>query len=316
MENSYHPDIYSAARDEAAVHHLWQQVLGESWPIERSRLQLVLNGPDARHFVVYEGGRLLGFAATQQGMRDSALRGQLLALIVDPAFQGRGVGSALHDAALAHLRGNNVDLVRLGGLVPRFWCGLPTNLAAAKPFFEHRGWDFEDVLVHDMVGDLHAYVTPVKVQQRIEQEGVLFETATPESIAEVLAFEQREFPNWVMHFERGARLDDYSDILIARDPHKGIVGALFMYSQRSNPTRTDLVWQSLLGEDAGAFGAVGVAASERGRGIGIAICARASELLKERGVGRGYIDWLVLTDFYGKLGYEIWRSYWTAKRRF
>ncbi|MBO0782792.1 MAG: GNAT family N-acetyltransferase, partial [Ktedonobacteraceae bacterium] len=228
--------------------------------------------------------------------------------------QGRGIGSVLHDAALAHLRTSGVRNIQLGGLVPRFWCGLPTNLEAARSFFEHRGWQFGQKVV-DMVRDLRDYTTPERISQRMEQEGIRFETATPESIAEVLAFETREFPNWTMHFERHARLGDHSDIVIARDPHKGIVGTVSTNSPRSNPASPDIIWQSLLGQDSGHIGAVGVAASERGRGIGIGIVARASEILKERGVRNCYIDWLVLVDFYAKLGYATCQAYWMGWRQ-
>jgi beta-N-acetylhexosaminidase len=57
------------------------------------------------------------------------------------------------------------------------------------------------------------------------------------------------------------------------------------------------------------MGSVGVAESERGRGIGLGMVAQASELLKERGVRNCYIDWVELTDFYSKVGYTKWREY-------
>ena len=43
--------------------------------------------------------------------------------------------------------------------------------------------------------------------------------------------------------------------------------------------------------------------------------AHASALLKAHGVEKCYIDWVVLTDFYGKLGYQIWRGYDMADER-
>lgn len=64
-----------------------------------------------------------------------------------------------------------------------------------------------------------------------------------------------------------------------------------------------------LGKSVGAIGCVGVAANMQGQGIGIALVARATELLIERGVEICSIDWVVLTDFYAKLGYTVWRGY-------
>ena len=76
-----------------------------------------------------------------------------------------------------------------------------------------------------------------------------------------------------------------------------------------------LSYQALLGDDLGGLGAVGVAASERGRGIGLALVAGASELLKARGIGHSYIDWTTLVNFYGHLGYAPWREYQMSERR-
>ena len=65
----------------------------------------------------------------------------------------------------------------------------------------------------------------------------------------------------------------------------------------------NVVWKTLLGDDLGGLGAVGAASSERGRGIGTALVALASEILRESGVGASLIDCTSLTDFYGRLGY-------------
>ena len=59
----------------------------------------------------------------------------------------------------------------------------------------------------------------------------------------------------------------------------------------------------------GAIGCVGVAEAERGRGIGLGLVARASELLRDQGLTSCYIDWVFLTEFYARLGYEKWRAF-------
>ncbi len=299
---------YDESRDLTAAYELWQATLAETWPLEFARFRQVLNGPEAQHFVVRDTKRLVGFAATLKGWRGASRAGHLLALLVAPDKQRQGIGSALHEAALHHLQTAHVSVLQLGGIIPRFWCGLPTNLAATRPFFTQHGWEFSNN-VFDLMQDLSNYATPAYVQTRMDKEQILFETATEQSIAELLAFEQREFANWTAHYKLCALLGDHHDLLIARDASQSIVGTLLMYSPHSHPDRTDLIWQLLLGHDAGAMGSVGVAAAERGRGIGLSMVARASELLKERGVRNCYIDWVELTDFYGKVGYTKWREY-------
>jgi len=140
-------------------------------------------------------------------------------------------------------------------------------------------------------------------------EGIRFELATSEQADELCALEQREFPEWLNAFQAIIELGDYHDLLLARDHTGNIIGSLILYAPQSHPTRTDVLWSALLGSNAGALGCVGIAEAERGRGAGLALVARASEILKERGVETCYVHWVVLTGFYGKLGYTVWRGY-------
>lgn len=304
---------YNAGADAADAYALWQETLGQSWPINSTRFLKVLSGNQAQHFVVRDGRRLAGFAATSQTRRAGSLTGHLAAIVVAPDYQRQGIGTALHDAALAHLRDAGVKNVQLGALAPRFWCGVPTNLPTAVEFFAHRGWEYDEP-VFDMTRDLRDYETPTKITQRMAAERITIDPVSPQDITKLLTFENQHFPNWLLHFEKFADLGDFQDLLVARDDLGRIVGSLVMSSPQSHPQRPDVIWQGLLGEDAGSLGAVGVAESERGRGIGIALVARASEILRSRGVGNCYIDWLVLTEFYGKLGYKVWREYRTSWR--
>jgi len=304
---------YDASSDLASAFTLWQTTVGREWPIDFTRFKQVLAAPNAHHFVAKEDGQLIGFAATARSPSWDAQAGHLQLLLVAPSWQDRGLGSALHDAALQHFRATGANIAQLGGLVPRFWCGLPENLPAARAFFSKRGWEF-DQPVYDLVQDLRQYTTPPAIYQRIADQGITLATGCEEDVPEILAFEQREFPNWLHHYERCARLGDYRDMLYARNQEGRIVGTLLMYTPQSHETRTDVVWRVLLGYDAGAMGAVGVAPSEQGRGTGIALVARASDLLKERGVRNCYIDWVELTAFYAKLGYAKWRAFFTSLR--
>jgi len=62
-------------------------------------------------------------------------RGYLSTLYVLPAYQGRGVGSALHDLALERLRAMGFEQARL-------WT-LEGN-ASGRRFYERRGWTLTD----------------------------------------------------------------------------------------------------------------------------------------------------------------------------
>ena len=77
-----------------------------------------------RGWVVEEGGQIVAFAI------GSAIEGSVWALFVDPAAQGTGHGSRLHDAML--------DWLWSQGL-PRLWLNTGTD-TKARGFYERRGW--------------------------------------------------------------------------------------------------------------------------------------------------------------------------------
>ncbi len=305
--------IYDAAHDAEAIAALWQASLGDSWPLAASHIEKVLQGPEAQHFVVKIDGEIVGFAATFRSVQGENKTGHLAALLVAPHMQRQGIGTFLHTTILVAMKEAGVRSVQLGSISPRFWCGVPGNLPHAVAFFRKQGWETSST-VYDLVQDLTGYVTPAGRIERMDQEQINIEGATSENITDVLTFESKEFPNWLGYYMRYADLGDYRDLLVARDAENRVVGTLVMYSSQSHPERTDVIWQQLLGDAAGAMGAVGVAESERGRGIGIALVACGSEILKARGVQNCYIDWVRITDFYAKLGYEKWREYYLSWR--
>ena len=300
--------------DAAPAFTLWQTTIGQEWPIDFQRFQQILSAPQAGHFVARAQGQVIGFVATAQSPSWGKQMGHLLALLVAPHWQRKGLGRALHERALSHLQEAQVDSIQLGGRSPRFWCGVPENLPNALAFFQAYGWEFTET-VYDLTQDLSQYTTPPAIYQRMETEQVTLNPASQADISEVLTFEAREFPNWLSHYERLATLGEYRDILTARDQKTGqVVGTLLMSTPQAHAERTDLVWRVLLGADAGSMGAVGVAEAEQGRGIGIALVARASDLLKERDVRNCYIDWVVITDFYARVGYKKWRAFQMSER--
>ncbi|GCE19269.1 GNAT family N-acetyltransferase [Dictyobacter kobayashii] len=303
-----HIQHYDANRDAADVYALWQAALSSVWPLTQPRLQKVLHGTEPQHFVARINGQIVGFVATFKRSYGAEKVGQLAALLIHPDAHRQGIGSALHDAALDHFRSSGLKSVRLGSVSPRFWCGVPDNLPAAMAFFQAKGWDLS-ATVYDLAQDLTAYRTPERIIERLNTEKITITSAKSQNVTDVLTFEAKHFANWLPQYEQCADLGDYRDLLVARDEDGRILGTLIMYSPQSHPERTDMIWQDLLGETAGAMGAVGVAESERGRGIGLALVAGASEVLKERGVKNCFIDWVELTDFYAKVGYDKWRAY-------
>lgn len=288
-------------RDATEVYNVWRAALRD-WPLSIADLHKAFALSDT--LVIEQSSRIIGFVATQRGM---GVNGTLSVLAVDPTAQRRHVGSALHAAAFEQMRQAGVQRVQLGGGGPfRFWPGVPTNLPDAWEFFRAQSWTTNET-AYDLVCDLRCYSTPPFVYERLHRDIKLF-TATATDIDEVLAFEAREFPEWLSYFRQTASCGNLGDIVFARRGEQ-VVGSALLFSAQSYGSTSDCIWRGLLGANMGGFGAIGVGRSERNQGIGLALVAKASENLKARDVGYSLAGWTWLVDWYGRLGYKPWRTY-------
>jgi beta-N-acetylhexosaminidase len=278
--------------DRSALEGLWRAALGPAWPLLPGGLDLVRAGVVAeRHGVV------TGAVAVDPA-------GSIPLLLVDPGQQRRGLGTRLLDAALQQLGALGARTVDLGsGGEDYIWPGVPDDLPGAVGFFAARGWRWDHAVI-DLVADLRAYRAPAEVHERPRRAGVAIEVAREPDRATVLDFEAATFPHWLRWFQR---LD--ASILVAREAGGRVVGAL-LFCGPGEAT----IYAPLLGPMAGTIGCVGVADHAQGRGVGSAMVARASELLRDAGTHACQIGWTVRRDFYARLGYAPWRRYLMSRR--
>ncbi|KAI8390948.1 glycoside hydrolase superfamily [Radiomyces spectabilis] len=312
----YHVSDYHDS-DLKDVFKIWQDNFQDTWPLSFDKFELVLRtSQEPRHFVVRASkvkGEVIGFVSTQ--MVDSV--GQVALLMVAPQYQKQGVGSLLHDHAVAYLRNAGAKSLKLGSTYPRFFCGVPDDDAqgkAAQDVFEHRGWKFQGGPVWDLKGDLTNYETPQFVVERMKNENVWFGPIKAREIDDLFAFQEQYFPYWLSTYKRHVEVGDLQDLIVAREGGENgpIIGSLVLYTtNQSNENRADLIWtdESLFGQQSGGMACVGVATEQRGRGIGLGIVAHGNQVLKSRGVKTSYVDWVELVTFYGRLSYQKWRSY-------
>jgi beta-N-acetylhexosaminidase len=322
-------DRYIASDHAADVLRVWNAAFAETWPLTAPLFANVTQAATpnqvVQHFIARTADRIVGFVATQRNPRRVATpqpsySGNIMAVVVDPPFQRQGIGRALIRAAYDHLVSSGAQSVQIGGKFPRFFPGAPQNLPGARPFFEACGWQLDRHAI-DLVRNLSDYQLSPAIQTRMTAEGITIEPATDSDAESLIAFQSREFAGWVDTYRYVARVGDFADFLIARDPKhsrdRGIIGALLMTSpgSQSHPSRPDVLWKTLLGADAGGMGEVGVAADQRGRGVGLALVAYGAEILRKRGAGNAFIGFTDLADFYGKLGFGVWRAYDYGFRR-
>jgi beta-N-acetylhexosaminidase len=302
MGETYGIRPFDPGRDRPLLGRLWEAALGSVWPLRPDALDLVKEG------LVAEPGDGSGpgrgdLAGRGVGIVAVDPAGSIPLLVVDPAYQRRGVGTRLLEAAMARLGQLGATTVALGsGGDDYIWPGVPDNLPGAVEFFRARAWRFDRTVI-DLVADLRGYEAPAGVGERAGRAGVSIEVMAAPERAEVMAFESATFPEWVGWFER---LD--SSVLVARDRAGAVAGTLLFRGPLGAT-----IYEPLLGPDAGTIGCVGVAAPARGAGVGSAMVARASELLRDAGTRACHIGWTGRERFYARVGYSPWRRYHMAK---
>jgi GNAT superfamily N-acetyltransferase len=275
------------AADHALVEELWLAALEGRWPLLPRAIAMVRDG-----FFAVEGGRAVGFVAVD-------LAGSIPLVLVAPGYQRCGIGEGLLSAALGRLAAAGVSTARAGsGGVDCIWPGVPLDLPGAVRLFTACGWHADhDTL--DLVASLPGYQAPALVSGSPARAGVTIMPAAAADLSATVDFEEATFPNWARWFRAGNR-----DILLARDGAGTIVATLLL-----DGPGADTVYGPMLGPAAATISCVGVAPHMEGCGIGTALVARASEILRDRGAGTCHISWTVREYFYTRAGYRPWRRY-------
>jgi beta-N-acetylhexosaminidase len=309
--------VYEPHADAGRVYILWQQALGQRWPLAYETFHTVTVANPAYqpgdHLVALSGDEIVGFLATQVRQGTDTLQGNLQFLLVAPSFQGQGIGRMLHEQALTSLHSRGAAQIQLGGGFHYFWQGVPVNLPEAWSFFQAQGWT-EQERSFDLVRTLADYSTPTGIFQRL-QPTITLRQASPEDAPAILAFEGLHFPRWLPYYQHMLAFGGESDVVVAQERSQGIVGASCIDDPRAPWWQEDIRWLSLLGEQTGGIGLLGVAEPMRAQGIGLALAARVTEALHKRGLTNSYIGWAWPVDLYGRLGYQMWQEYIMAWRQ-
>lgn len=278
------------ATDRAAVESLWRTTMAPAWPLLPGAVDRLTGG----HLAVTDNGAA-GVIAVDVRARSTGVAARSAGvqfLAVAPEHQRRGLGSALLSAAVGSATAAGATELRAGsGGSAYVWPGVPLDLPAAVAFFAAHGWTSPHDTA-DLTQDLRDYRDP-----ELGTSGVT--TAVSSVMGEVDAFEETHFPQWARHFSGTTE-----DVMTARDADGALIGTLLF----SGPD-AEHPYRPLLGPRAGLIGCVGVAESAQGRGVGSAMVAHASRVLRDRGTRTCLIDWVVRESFYGRLGYRSWRRY-------
>jgi beta-N-acetylhexosaminidase len=291
---------YDPASDRGAVFQLWEAAFGDDWPLYPEAFYAIIDSQAAHHLVADSDGMLSGLAAESW---DGHYGGSIVALVVHPDHRGASVESMLLAAATQHLQTLGVTKLRFGGGQSYFWPGVPTDQPYILQLLEQNGWQTGGQLT-DMVADLETSCVPDEIIDRIAHSAANLRLATAEDGPAILAFEKEHFPQWQLTATMEVERKDFANILLAK-LNGTVVGTNFL----TPPGDPSFLWARILGRDCAAYGALGVNEALRGRYIGYALAVRAAELLKTRGAKRIFLGWVFSTEWYGRLGYQTWKTY-------
>lgn len=292
---AFHP-----TQDAPWLHRLWHSTMHARWSLSLESMQKVF--ADARSlFVAERNGVRVGFcAADYEPLGDAGL----ITLLVEPAYQRQGIGSALVVELKSVLKVEKVRSLHLGGFSTGvyFWPGLPEENQSALPFFLKHGWH-EEASCADLVQELACFKTPMWVLDRIRHADIALRLCNTAIRKEVAAFERVNFPAWAPFVDNELADSGDKNILVAQTRNGAVVGTVLL--------KVDFLdrWALASGFQIGSLNILGIAPGSQKQGIGLALTSRAMEILRDRGCSACYIQWTGLNEWYGKLGATVWAGY-------
>ncbi len=324
---------FDPAASAGSLVALWNRRLGTAFPLDERLLlqQLRMERGPSLCLGAFEGSRgpgerLVGAALAKVGARGGPEAGRpegyLSFIVVDAAVSRRGLGTRLLEGAEVWAAERGAGTINLGGDSYHFFPGLPLDGSPASnaldAFLEARGFEKNRARVEeDLIADVGALDLNALAKRSPLAEGYRFRLYEASLREATEAFLRREFPGrWhldtVEALEAGMRSLDLA--LLQEEASGGIVGFSRIYDSGSPVLGPGLYWRGLMGGSPGALGPIGVSASVRGKGLGLALLRLCLEELAGRGVRTMVIDWTDLGEFYAKMGFVPWKAYRYCKK--
>lgn len=309
------------------VVSIWNAALGEQFPL--SPALFLQNGvrdphvdPEACWLAAVPGhrdavGLCLAKIVREPLAADGWLpeQGWVSLLAVHPAYQRRGIGTALLARAEQYLRAQRRRVITLGSDPNHFLPGVPVSSEGALAFFRAAGYAFTGDAY-----DLCRAVRPPSPGQEARtppvERGVAIRPLQPEEASRLLAFLDEVFPGrWRYSVGRSLRQGGSIGDIMGAVCAGQVVGFAQLFHPQSRWIGPSVAWTWGARRRAGGIGPMGLAPSFRGRGLGLALLDRSVCHLAQLGVEDVVVDWTVLLDFYGRLGFSPWRHYRHGEKR-
>ena len=298
----------------ASLIALWNEEYGHSFPMrvtlfEQNSIRDRNIHWDSSFVAVSEKGEVIGFIISKTWNEDMALYediGWINSILVKKEYRSKGIGTRLFHMAEKKLKEAGVKKLFLGRDPWHYFPGIPIENTLAKRWavkqgFEHKGKDY-DMLRHFSEGEAVSYPRFTEYE---------FATLRPEEQGELIGFLHASFPGrWeyeaLEYFRRGGTGREF--VVVKKDGK--IVGFCRVNDDKSPFIAQNVYWAPLFSNNhLGGIGPLGIDSKERKKGLGLAIVKAGVSTLRDRGIRTIAIDWTGLTEFYRKLGFDIWKSY-------
>lgn len=301
---------------------LWNAAAGDAFPLREAlfRQNTVLDphfDPDGASLACDTAtGRVVGCGVAKvareplgaDGLRPD--RGWLSLVVVHPGHRRRGVGTALVRAGEAFLRARGRTTAVLGTDPAHFFPGVPDSSRAAG-FFEAAGYTLRGE-AYDLHRSLDGYRTPETVTEaRAANPDVEVRPLTAGEEDALLAFLDAAFPGrWRYTLGRFLETGGPVGDVMGAVRRGAVCGFAMLFHPGSRWIGPSIAWTP----SAGGLGPMGLAPEMRGRGLGHVLLDRAVAHLASLSVREMVIDWTILLDFYGALGFVPCRRYRHGER--
>lgn len=300
--------------------NLWNQELGESFPM---RKELFEQNSFKDENVCHEGScmavdsenNVVGFVVAKRRQDNVEVSmneddGWIQALLVDSNYHNIGIGSELLRRVESQFKANGKNHIWLGKDTSHYFPGIPTQYENTTKWFEKHGYKNDgkefDLICHYNKSNTFSF--PLK-------SDVELSLLNKEEQEHFISFLHQSFPGrWeyeaIQYFQKAGTGREF---VVLKKKGK-IIGFCRINDSNSPVIAQNVYWAPLFNEELGGIGPLGIDSNERKNGYGLFIVEAAIAYLRERNIDSIVIDWTGLIDFYDKLGYKLWKSYYTYKK--
>lgn len=254
--------------DLEELHSLWTANTPRQWYLNLATFGSLLRRDGyAMHHVVRDSlsGDVIGFCLTYAMFANGTeerLIGSMAAIIVKAEFRGKGIGRALHDAALESLtRIRGMCRVQLGTTFPRLFYGVPLD-HPHMGWFQGRGWTLDQPgpgKGRPMADWLLRFTNTSPAN--LASAGLTFRWCQLSDSPRILEMVMRESERkntfgWYDLYARALDGNSMGDVIVGFEGTTMVASAITYVPSRGGPVAFDIPWAATIGPNIGGISCI------------------------------------------------------------